>query len=42
MPAADIGLCSFGMGPLARSIMGCATGRAIPLFVLGINDEHEE
>ena len=42
MPSTDIGLCSFGMGPLARSIIGCAVGKVTLLFTLGINDEPNE
>ena len=42
VPTADISLCNFNMGPLARLIIRCAIGGVILLFVLGIDDEPSE
>ena len=42
MLTADISLCNFDMGPLARSNIGCAVGGVIPLFSLWIDDEPNE
>ena len=42
VPAADISLCGFDMGPPARLIVRCTAGGMIFLFVQGINDEPDE
>ena len=39
VPTADIGLCGFSMGPLAKLIVRCTVWGVIPLFVQEIDDE---